>query len=45
VGYKGKVMGLNRFGDSAPASVLDEKFGFTTKNVVQEILKYIEESK
>ena len=45
VGNKGKVMGLNRFGDSAPAAVLDEKFGFTSQNVVQEILKYIEEIK
>ncbi len=45
VGNKGKVMGLNRFGDSAPAAVLDEKFGFTSQYVVQEILKYIEEIK
>lgn len=40
----GKVIGLDHFGYSAPASVLDEKFGFTSQQVCAEILKYIEES-
>ena len=35
-GPTGRVFGLNHFGYSAPASVLDEKFGFTAKNVVRE---------
>lgn len=34
VGLQGKIIGMNRFGASAPANVLMEKFGFTAKNVV-----------
>jgi transketolase len=45
IGDSGKVIGLDHFGYSAPANVLDEKFGFTSAHVFQEILKYIEESK
>jgi transketolase len=45
IGDSGKVVGLDHFGYSAPASVLDQKFGFTSENVSKEILKYIEESK
>jgi transketolase len=45
IGDSGKVVGLDHFGYSAPASVLDEKFGFTSQHVCEEILKYIEESK
>ena len=45
IGDSGKVIGLDHFGYSAPASVLDEKFGFTSQHVCAEILKYIEESK
>ncbi|TRX37782.1 transketolase family protein [Flavobacterium restrictum] len=45
IGDSGKVIGLEHFGYSAPASVLDEKFGFTSQQVCVEILKYIEESK
>jgi len=37
VGANGKSVGLDHFGYSAPASVLDEKFGFTAENVVKEI--------
>ncbi|MRX40302.1 transketolase [Flavobacterium sp. LC2016-23] len=44
VGSKGKVFGLEHFGYSAPASVLDEKFGFTSKNAFHEILKYLKEN-
>jgi transketolase len=44
IGDSGKIIGLDHFGYSAPASVLDEKFGFTSQNVCAEILKYIEES-
>lgn len=41
VGLDGKVVGLNRFGESAPAGVLFKYFGFTGENVaktVEEIL-------
>lgn len=38
VGVKGKVVGLDHFGYSAPYKVLDEKFGFTAANVVKEAL-------
>ena len=41
IGDSGKVIGLDHFGYSAPAGVLDEKFGFTSQNVSAEILKYI----
>lgn len=45
IGGSGKVIGLDHFGYSAPAGVLDEKFGFTSQNVSAEILKYIGETK
>lgn len=45
IGDSGKIFGLDHFGYSAPASVLDEKFGFTSQHVCAEILKYLEESK
>jgi transketolase len=41
VGLDGKVVGLNRFGESAPAGQLFKHFGFTPENVakvVEEIL-------
>jgi transketolase len=41
VGLDGKVVGLDRFGESAPAPVLFKHFGFTAENVakvVEEIL-------
>ncbi len=41
VGEKGHVFGLDHFGYSAPAKVLDEKFGFTPENVKREVLKYL----
>ncbi|MDE0789299.1 MAG: transketolase [Woeseiaceae bacterium] len=34
VGSHGRVVGLDRFGESAPAEELFEHFGFTTENVV-----------
>ena len=36
-GDKGHVLGLDHFGYSAPAGVLDEKFGFTPANVVNQV--------
>ncbi len=41
VGVKGKVFGLDHFGYSAPADVLDEKFGFTGKQVFGEVKAYL----
>jgi len=34
VGLQGRVIGLDRFGESAPANELFEHFGFTADNVV-----------
>ena len=41
VGANAKVYGLNRFGASAPFKVLDEKFGFTAANILNEVKSYI----
>ena len=41
VGNNGKVFGLDHFGYSAPATVLDDKFGFTGEKVSKEILEYL----
>jgi len=41
VGANGKVFGLEHFGYSAPASVLDEKFGFTGEKVSNQVLEYL----
>ena len=35
VGLNGKVIGMTTFGESAPAELLFELFGFTVKNVVE----------
>ena len=37
VGANGKVWGLESFGFSAPYTVLDEKLGFTAKNVFEQV--------
>jgi transketolase len=37
VGGEGKVIGLDRFGESAPAGVLFREFGFTVENVVKAV--------
>ncbi len=41
VGANGKVWGLESFGFSAPYKVLDEKLGFTGKNVYEQVKKMI----
>jgi transketolase len=41
VGSKGKVFGLDHFGYSAPAKVLDEKFGFTGAQMSNLIVEYL----
>jgi transketolase len=45
VGAQGTVIGLDRFGASAPYKVLFEQFGFTTENVVLQALQTIDKSK
>ena len=42
VGCRGRVFGLSMFGASAPYKVLDEKFGFTGKKVVEEVLALLD---
>jgi transketolase len=42
-GDRGKVIGLDSFGYSAPYNVLDEKFGFTPDNVAREVTNYLNE--
>ena len=41
VGPNGKVFGLDHFGASAPYKVLDEKFGFTPQNILEQVLRFL----
>jgi len=41
VGCSGIVLGLDHFGYSAPAEVLDEKLGYTAEHVFEEALKLL----
>jgi transketolase len=43
VGPLGTVVGLTRFGASAPYKVLDEKFGYTKATVVAKVRAYLKE--
>jgi transketolase len=45
IGKCGRVYGLNHFGYSAPAKVLDEKFGFTPENVLKQVSEFYDEVK
>ncbi len=36
-GSNGKVLGLDRFGESAPAGALFKEFGFTVENVIKQV--------
>ncbi len=42
VGPKGRVVGLDSFGYSAPAKVLDQKLGYTAENVYEQALDYLD---
>ena len=42
VGPRGRVIGLDRFGESAPASALFEHFGFTPERIVEQALELLE---
>jgi transketolase len=37
VGHQGAVLGINRFGESAPAGPLFKEFGFTVENLVAKV--------
>lgn len=41
----GKVFGMTHFGYSAPYTVLDEKFGFTAANVVNQVIELLNQNK
>jgi len=41
VGKNGKIWGLDHFGYSAPAKVLDEKFGFTALNIYNQVIELL----
>ncbi len=41
VGTRGMVYGLESFGFSAPAKVLDEKLGYTSENVFNKVVEYL----
>jgi transketolase len=43
VGPLGTVVGMTRFGASAPYKVLDEKFGYTKASVVAKVRAYLKE--
>jgi transketolase len=43
-GPEGRVIGMNRFGASAPAKVLAEKFGFTPENVAKVAMEMLGKS-
>jgi transketolase len=45
VGLKGKVIGIDRFGESAPATDLAEEFGMTADNIVTTIKKMLSRKK
>ena len=44
-GLKGDVIGIDRFGASAPAKVLFEKFGFTPENIVGRAKRLLEKKR
>lgn len=37
-----EVYGMERFGASAPARVLDEKFGYTAENILKNVKIFLE---
>ncbi len=40
-GFDGKIYGMERFGASAPYKVLDEKFGYTAENILNQVKTYL----
>ena len=43
-GERGRVIGIDRFGESAPAPVLFEHFGFSTENVVAKAKEVLDDN-
>ena len=41
-GNGGAIMGITRFGASAPGGIVMEKFGFTTGKIVQKAMELLE---
>ena len=41
VGEKGAVIGLNRFGASAPGKIVYDKLGFNVNNVIEHAYKIL----
>jgi transketolase len=42
LGQKGQIIGMTRFGASAPGGTLMKKFGFTADNIVQKAMELVE---
>jgi transketolase len=42
VGTQGAVLGINRFGESAPAGPLFKEFGFTVENLVETVRRVLD---
>ena len=45
VGQNGEVFGMEHFGYSAPANVLDEKLGYVPENIAKKIMSYLEKTR
>lgn len=45
VGQNGEVFGMEHFGYSAPANVLDEKLGYVPENIAERIISYLEKTR
>jgi transketolase len=41
VGFEGEIIGIDTFGESAPAEVLFKYFGFTVENVIEAVKRII----
>ncbi|MFW6103526.1 MAG: transketolase family protein [Bacteroidota bacterium] len=44
VGQNGEIFGMEHFGHSAPAKVLDEKLGYIPEKIAEKIMNYLERS-
>lgn len=44
VGRKGKIIGIDKFGKSAPGNVLLKHFGFTSENIVNTVESYLQQN-
>ncbi len=42
VGTRGRVIGLDRYGASAPAAIVFEKLGFSVENIEQTALEILQ---